>query len=80
MLLLALYPTDIGLVKCWFPAVSRRLMARERATWSLPESRRTEVIRIITERGSVSVPALVDLFQVSADTIRRDLDRLATPA
>lgn len=35
------------------------------------------MIRIITERGSVSVPALVDLFQVSADTIRRDLDRLA---
>ena len=53
------------------------MMAQEKAPWALPESRRTEVIRIITDRGSVSVPALVDLFQVSADTIRRDLDRLA---
>jgi len=50
-------------------------MARKR-TASLPMSRRTEMIRIVTERGSASVPELADLFRVSTDTIRRDLDAL----
>ncbi|WP_266340350.1 MULTISPECIES: DeoR/GlpR family DNA-binding transcription regulator [Kaistia] len=33
--------------------------------------------RLVSERGSASVPELADLFRVSTDTIRRDLDALA---
>lgn len=52
-------------------------MARVKPTGSLPASRRADMMRMIAERGSVSVPELVSVFNVSADTIRRDLDRLA---
>lgn len=50
---------------------------RRKPAISLPISRRAEVMRVVTERGSVSVPELADLFRVSTDTIRRDLDTLA---
>jgi DeoR/GlpR family transcriptional regulator of sugar metabolism len=33
--------------------------------------------RLVSEQGSVSVPELADMFRVSTDTIRRDLDALA---
>ncbi|MFT3974097.1 MAG: DeoR/GlpR family DNA-binding transcription regulator [Amaricoccus sp.] len=35
------------------------------------------MIRIVAEHGSVSVPMLADMFGISPDTVRRDLDRLA---
>ena len=39
--------------------------------------RRQKILQIVNERRSVSVDELVELFPVSAITIRRDLDRLA---
>jgi DeoR/GlpR family transcriptional regulator of sugar metabolism len=50
---------------------------RRRPAVALPLSRRTEMMRLVSQQGSVSVPELADLFRVSTDTIRRDLDALA---
>ena len=44
----------------------------------LPVNRREEVLRVVTTQGSASVPELADQFNVSPDTIRRDLDVLAS--
>ena len=51
-------------------------MARRPAV-ALPFSRRVEVLRLVADQGSVSVPDLAEKFGVSPDTIRRDLDALA---
>ena len=51
---------------------------KSRSAVALPLSRRTEMLRLVAEQGSVSVPELADLFRVSTDTVRRDLDSLAS--
>ncbi|MCX5478631.1 DeoR/GlpR family DNA-binding transcription regulator [Kaistia geumhonensis] len=51
---------------------------KRRSAVALPLSRRTEMLRLVAEQGSVSVPELADLFRVSTDTVRRDLDSLAS--
>lgn len=42
----------------------------------LPASRKAAIVQIVTETGQVTVPALAERLNVSADTIRRDLDQL----
>ena len=42
----------------------------------VPEKRRLEIKRIISEDKSISVANLVKLFNVSEITIRRDLNKL----
>ncbi len=44
---------------------------------ALPARRRTELVRLARMRGQVTVSELASLFEVSSDTIRRDLDLLA---
>jgi DeoR family transcriptional regulator, fructose operon transcriptional repressor len=44
---------------------------------ALPSRRRAELVRLARSRGQVTVAELADLFDVSLDTIRRDLDLLA---
>src|SRR5262245_34864499 len=44
----------------------------------LPSRRRTELVRLVRSRGQVTVTELAALFDVSLDTIRRDLDLLAS--
>lgn len=41
------------------------------------ESRRTRIVELVTARGRMSVQQLADAIEVSAVTIRRDLDHLA---
>jgi DeoR/GlpR family transcriptional regulator of sugar metabolism len=43
----------------------------------LPSRRRAELVRLVRTRGQVTVTELAALFEVSLDTIRRDLDLLA---
>jgi DeoR/GlpR family transcriptional regulator of sugar metabolism len=43
----------------------------------LPARRRSELVRLVCSRGQVTVAEIASLFDVSADTIRRDLDALA---
>jgi DeoR/GlpR family transcriptional regulator of sugar metabolism len=43
---------------------------------TLPAKRRSELMHLAHERGQVTVAELVEAFDVSADTIRRDLDYL----
>jgi DeoR family transcriptional regulator, fructose operon transcriptional repressor len=42
----------------------------------LPAGRKAELAAFVTETGEVTVAQLADRFDVSADTIRRDLDQL----
>jgi DeoR/GlpR family transcriptional regulator of sugar metabolism len=43
----------------------------------LPAHRRSEVVRLVRSRGQITVAEIAALFEVSPDTIRRDLDLLA---
>ena len=43
----------------------------------MAESRKEEVLRIVNERGSVSIALLAELTFASPSTVRRDLERLA---
>ncbi len=49
----------------------------ETAGLALPASRRSALIRFVLEQGQATVLELCQRFQVSADTIRRDLDLLS---
>ncbi len=51
--------------------------ARAEADFSLPARRRSELLKIAKNRGSLTVTEIASEFAVSADTIRRDLDYLA---
>lgn len=44
---------------------------------ALPAKRQIEVLRLLRARGPMSVNELAERFEVSGDTIRRDLDHLA---
>jgi DeoR family fructose operon transcriptional repressor len=44
---------------------------------TVPAGRKRELLRLIEQRGQVVVAALVSELGVSADTVRRDLDRLS---
>jgi DeoR/GlpR family transcriptional regulator of sugar metabolism len=44
---------------------------------ALPSRRRAELVRLVRSRSQVTVAELATLFDVSLDTIRRDLDLLA---
>lgn len=44
---------------------------------TLPASRRSALIQLVLERGQATVLELAERFQVSPDTIRRDLDHLS---
>lgn len=46
------------------------------AGFALPARRRSEVLKLAKERGSITVADLAQQFAMSADTIRRDLDYL----
>jgi DeoR/GlpR family transcriptional regulator of sugar metabolism len=43
----------------------------------LPAQRRRELVRLVSARGQITVAEIASMFEVSADTIRRDLDTLA---
>lgn len=45
--------------------------------YHLPAKRRNELLRLVRTRGQVTVTELATLFDVSLDTVRRDLDSLA---
>ena len=42
----------------------------------LAEERMNEILAIVNERGSVTVPQLMELLDASESTIRRDLIKL----
>ena len=44
---------------------------------TLPARRRSELVRLARSRGQVTIAELMEMFDVSADTVRRDLDLLA---
>ena len=44
---------------------------------TLPARRRAELVRLVRARGQVTVAELAALFDISVDTVRRDLDHLA---
>ncbi|WP_157505570.1 DeoR/GlpR family DNA-binding transcription regulator [Geminicoccus roseus] len=44
---------------------------------TLPARRRAELVRLVRARGQVTVTELASLFDISVDTVRRDLDHLA---
>jgi DeoR/GlpR family transcriptional regulator of sugar metabolism len=44
---------------------------------TLPAKRRAELVRLVRARGQVTVTELAALFDISVDTVRRDLDQLA---
>jgi DeoR/GlpR family transcriptional regulator of sugar metabolism len=44
---------------------------------TLPARRRAELVRLVRARGQVTVTELAGLFDISVDTVRRDLDHLA---
>jgi DeoR/GlpR family transcriptional regulator of sugar metabolism len=44
---------------------------------ALPARRRSELLRLVRARGQITVAEIAAQFEVSADTIRRDLDLLA---
>jgi DeoR/GlpR family transcriptional regulator of sugar metabolism len=50
---------------------------RGETDFSLPARRRSELLKIAKNRGSITVTDIASEFAVSADTIRRDLDYLA---
>ena len=52
---------------CWF---------NKRLKMDIPEKRRLEIKKMITENGSSTVSALANIFKVSELTIRRDLKKL----
>ena len=45
--------------------------------YHLPAKRRSELLRLVRARGQVTVAEFAALFDVSLDTVRRDLDSLA---
>jgi len=51
-------------------------MARHRDDGTLPASRRAEIVELARQRGHVTVNELAATFNVSTDTVRRDLDQL----
>lgn len=51
---------------------------RPDSDFSLPARRRSELLKVAKTRGSITVTEIANEFAVSADTIRRDLDYLAT--
>src|SRR5690606_20654873 len=51
---------------------------RQDADFSLPARRRSELLKVATMRGSITVTDIASEFTASADTIRRDLDYLAS--
>ena len=50
---------------------------RQSDDYSLPARRHSDLLRLVHRRGQVTVNDLAEHFEVSADTIRRDLDSLA---
>ena len=44
---------------------------------TLPARRRSELVRLARVHGQVTIAGLMEMFDVSADTVRRDLDLLA---
>jgi len=52
--------------------------ARPDSDFSLPARRRSELLKVAKTRGSITVTEIASEFAVSADTIRRDLDYLAS--
>jgi DeoR/GlpR family transcriptional regulator of sugar metabolism len=56
---------------------SAEVSAFETPDSPLPSRRRAELVRLVRSRGQVTVTELAALFDVSLDTIRRDLDLLA---
>ncbi len=53
-------------------------LPRSEPDFSLPARRRSELLRTAKMRGSITVTEIASEFAVSADTIRRDLDYLAS--
>lgn len=53
-----------------------RSAERAAAETALPAKRRSELVHLARQRGQVTVTELAEAFEVSADTIRRDLDYL----
>jgi DeoR family glycerol-3-phosphate regulon repressor len=51
---------------------------RQNDDYSLPARRQNDLLRLAHSRGQVLVNDLAELFEVSVDTIRRDLDALAS--
>jgi DeoR/GlpR family transcriptional regulator of sugar metabolism len=51
---------------------------RPDSDYSLPARRRSELLKVAKTRGSITVTDIASEFAVSADTIRRDLDYLAS--
>jgi DeoR/GlpR family transcriptional regulator of sugar metabolism len=49
---------------------------KERATSRLPARRRADLLEFVQERGHATVGMLVEAFDVSGDTVRRDLQYL----
>jgi DeoR/GlpR family transcriptional regulator of sugar metabolism len=54
-----------------------RMNEIDQRDYALPARRRAELVRLARSRGQVTVAELVTLFDVSPDTVRRDLDFLA---
>lgn len=54
----------------------RMLAAMEDDSTHLPASRKAAIVALVADAGQVTVQALAERLQVSADTIRRDLDHL----
>jgi DeoR/GlpR family transcriptional regulator of sugar metabolism len=50
--------------------------AKDAAEYALPARRRSELLKIAKSRGSIAVVEIAQLFGISADTARRDLDYL----
>src|ERR1700738_1122640 len=45
--------------------------------YALPAQRRGQLLKVAKTRGGITVAEIASQFEVSADTIRRDLDHLA---
>ena len=43
----------------------------------MSENRKEDILRIVNEKGSVSIAALAELTFASPSTVRRELERLA---
>jgi DeoR/GlpR family transcriptional regulator of sugar metabolism len=52
--------------------------ARSESDYALPARRRSELLKVAKIRGSITVAEIAAEFAVSADTVRRDLDYLAS--
>jgi DeoR/GlpR family transcriptional regulator of sugar metabolism len=57
---------------------SSQQQLRPDSDFSLPARRRSELLKVAKTRGSITVTEIASEFAVSADTIRRDLDYLAS--